>query len=212
MTTNELRGPGAAARLSRGVVWVIFGVAAVVFVGTLALSIWGVITNLSSDTIGISLTTTQPLPPEADQGPAVLLSGNFDSAAVVVAGLEPGTFAVALIAKIAHALTQLAIAAAVALLCWSLVKARPFRRSLSITVTAAGAVVLIGGLLAAGLGVLGSWMAAEQLNDPAAGLDGFWPIMASADPTFIAIGFALLLAGLAFEYGDTLQRDTEGLV
>jgi len=212
MTTNELRAPGAAATLSRGIVWVIFGIAALVFVGTLALSIWGVIGNLSSGTIGLTLSTTQTLPAEADQGPAALLSGEFDTATIVVGGLDAGTFAIALISKIALALTQLAIAASVVLLCWSLVKARPFRRSLSITVTISGAIVLIGGVLSAGLGVLASWMVADQLNDPDAGLDGFWPILAGVDPTFIAIGVALMLAGLAFEYGDKLQRDTDGLV
>ena len=212
MTTNELRAPGRVATLSRGIVWAIFGIAALVLGGTLVLSIWGVVESLSSGTIAITLSTAQSLPAEADLGPAALLSGQFDSASVVVGGLDAGTFAIALISKIALALTQLAIAASVALLSWSLVKARPFRRSLSVTVTLSGAIVLIGGILAAGLGVLSSWMVADQLNDPDAGLDGFWPILAGVDPTFIAIGVALLLAGLAFEYGDKLQRDTEGLV
>lgn len=212
MTTNELRAPGRVATLSRGIVWAIFGVAVLVLGGTLALSIWGIVDSLGSGTIALTLSTAQSLPAEADQGPAALLSGQFDSASVVVGGLDAGTFAIALVSKVALALTQLAIAASVALLSWSLVKARPFRRSLSVTVTLSGAIVLIGGILAAGLGVLASWMVADQLNDPDAGLDGFWPILAGVDPTFIAIGVALLLAGLAFEYGDKLQRDTEGLV
>ena len=212
MTTNELRAPGTAAALSRGIVWVIFGIATLVFVGTLALSAWGVANSIGSGTIGLTLSTIQPLPTEADQGPAALLSGEFDTATVVVGGLDAGTFAIALISKVALALTQLAIAASVALLCWSLVKARPFRRSLSVTVTLSGAIVLVGGLLAAGLGVLASWMVADQLNSPDATPEGFWPILAGVDPTFIAIGVALMLAGLAFEYGNKLQRDTEGLV
>lgn len=212
MTTNELRAPGTAATLGRGIVWVIFGIATLVFVGTLALSAWGVANSIGSGTIGLTLSTIQPLPAGADQGPAALLSGEFDTATVVVGGLDAGTFAIALISKVALALTQLAIAASVALLCWSLVKARPFRHSLSVTVTLSGAIVLVGGLLAAGLGVLTSWMVADQLNSPDAAPEGFWPILAGVDPTFIAIGVALMLTGLAFEYGNKLQRDTEGLV
>ena len=212
MTTNELRAPGRVATLSRAIVWAIFGIAVLVLGGTLALSIWGIVESLGSGTVALTLSTAQSLPAEADQGSAALLRGEFDSASVVVGGLDAGAFAIALVSKIALALTQLAIAASVALLSWSLVKARPFRRSLSVTVTLSGAIVLIGGILAAGLGVLASWMVADQLNDPDAGLDGFWPILAGVDPTFIAIGVALLLAGLAFEYGNKLQRDTEGLV
>lgn len=212
MTTNELRGPGAVAATSRAIVWGIFGIAVLVLVGTLALSVWGIASTIGSGSIGLTLATEQQLPAEADQGPAVLLSGTYDSASVVVSGLDGGSFAVAIIAKVLLSITQIAIAASVALLCWSLVKARPFRRSLSLTVTLAGAIVLIGGILSAGLTVLSSFMVADQLNAPDAGLDGFWPILAGIDPTFIAIGVALLLAGLAFEYGDKLQHETEGLV
>ena len=212
MTTNELRGPGAVAATSRAIVWGIFGIAVVVLGGTLVLSVLGIASTISSGAISVTLSTEQLLPAEADQGPAVLLSGSYDTASVVVAGLDGGAFTVALIAKILLSITQIAIAASVALLCWSLVKARPFRRSLSLTVTLAGATVLLGGILSAGLTVLSSFMIADQLNAPDAGLDGFWPVLAGVDPTFIAIGITLLLAGLAFEYGDKLQRDTDGLV
>jgi len=42
--------------------------------------------------------------------------------------------------------------------------------------------------------------------------DGFWPIQAAVDGGPIWIGVVMMLIGLAFEYGERLQRDTAGLV
>ena len=72
--------------------------------------------------------------------------------------------------------------------------------------------MLIGGLLSAGLAVFSSWLIAEQLNAASDGLDGFWPISAAVDPTFIVLGIGLMFVGLAFDYAERLQRDTAGLV
>ena len=41
---------------------------------------------------------------------------------------------------------------------------------------------------------------------------GLWPLAGRFDLTFLGVGLVLLLVGLAFEYGERLQRDTEGLV
>lgn len=54
-------------------------------------------------------------------------------------------------------------------------------------------------------------MGADQLNDSST-VQGFWPLIGSMDGTPLGIGVGLLLVGLAFEYGEGLQRDTEGLV
>ena len=59
--------------------------------------------------------------------------------------------------------------------------------------------------------MLASWMAADQLNGNSTG-DGFWPMIGTVDGAPFGIGICLLLVGLAFEYGERLQRDTEGLV
>ena len=67
-----------------------------------------------------------------------------------------------------------------------------------------------GGFISQGSGSLATAMAASELNG--AGRDGIWPVAGSIDFTFVAFGVVLMLVGLAFEYGERLQRDTEGLV
>lgn len=212
MTQNDISARGPVAAASRAIIWGILALAALTAAAILVLGTISLVSSIADGRVSTILTTGTALPPEADQGPAVLVSGSYETAHVVVDGLDGGILALSVIARALGLLTQVAVAAALALLCWSLVKAAPFRRSLSITVTASGAVVLVGGLLSGGLGVLSSWMIAEELNAPDAGLDGFWPIMASIDPTFVVLGIALLLVGLAFDYGERLQRDTAGLV
>ena len=53
-------------------------------------------------------------------------------------------------------------------------------------------------------------MAPSELDG--AGRDGIWPVTGSIDFTFVSFGVVLMLVGLAFEYGERLQLDTEGLV
>jgi hypothetical protein len=53
-------------------------------------------------------------------------------------------------------------------------------------------------------------LAANDLNGDS--IDGFWPVAGRFDPSFLGPAFALLLVGLAFEFGERLQRETEGLV
>ena len=75
-----------------------------------------------------------------------------------------------------------------------------------------GSVTIVsGGLVSGGVGMLASWMATDQLNGRSTG-GGFWPIIGAVDGAPLVIGLIILLVGLAFEFGERLQRDTEGLV
>jgi len=212
MSDTELRGRGVTAVVARAVIWLALVISIWVGVTSLVFGAVSIATSAVTGQIAIQLATDQALPTGADDGAATLVSGNWETASVVVENLDTTTIVLAIIGDAFGVLTQVAIAAAIAMLCRSLLRAAPFRRSLSRTIGASGAVVLIGGMVTLGVSVLAAWMTAEQLNDPADGLDGFWPIMAESDPTVIAIGFALLLTGLAFEYGEHLQRETQGLV
>lgn len=209
---TDIRGTSLAARTTRAIVWVVFGASLLAMVGMLAFGATSIAGSALEGSITTQLTTTQQLPPSADAGTATLVDGAFETATVTVTDVSTATLVVDTIASSAGLLTQLAVAAALALLCWSLVNNRPFRRRLSLTVTLAGGTVLIGGLLSAGLAVFSSWLIAEQLNAASDGLDGFWPISAAVDPTFIVLGIGLMFVGLAFDYAERLQRDTAGLV
>lgn len=217
--TEQLSGPGWSARTARAIVWLIFAASAL---GGIAILVFGTLSTIGalvSGRLAMTLTVAGHLPDEADAGTARIVLGSYESATLVLENLSGGTVAVATIAAVVGMLTQAAVAGAIALLAWRLVRPGTFTRSLSLGVALAGGVILIGGIISVGLGAFASWMAAGELNAPGSGLEGFWPIMASVDPGSLGIGFVLLLVGLAFETGEKLQEDnarlnheTEGLV
>jgi len=209
--TDQLAGKGPMVAMSRVTVLIFLALAIAAGLFALIFGLGGVVASLTSGTTPLTLSLDHALPAAADRGSASIVSGGYDSASVVVSGLDSGTVALATIARIAGVLTQAAIAASIALLAWRLLRGRAFRRSLSLIVAISGAILLIGGLLSSGLGVLAAWMTADQLNGSRT-LEGFWPIIGTVDGTPLGIGVCLLLVGLAFEYGERLQRDTEGLV
>ena len=216
MSITQRTPPQAVAASSRATVWVVFVASVLGGLVTLGLGTASIVTSAVAGRITLALATLGTLPAEADAGTARLVTGQYESAQVTVENLTPGTLASYLSGQAIGVLTQVAVAAALAVLCWSLLRPAPFRRSLSGVVVSAGAVVLIGGMLQLGLSTLSSWRVADQLNGsdtgPGTGDLGFWPIMTSVDATFVGVGVALLLVGLAFEYGERLQRDTAGLV
>ncbi|MGV8886374.1 MAG: hypothetical protein ACOH1T_12425 [Microbacteriaceae bacterium] len=212
MADTDIRGRSISARTTRGLVWAVFGASVLAMIGMLIFGVGSIVGPLLESSITTQLVTEQPLPTEASTGTATLMDGAYETASVTVTDVTTATLVVNTVGRSVGLLTQLAVAGALALLCWSLATARPFRRSLSVTVTTAGAIVLIGGIISAGLSVFSSWFIAEQLNSANDGLDGFWPMSAAVDPTFIVLGIGLMCVGLAFDVAERLQRDTMGLV
>lgn len=197
-------------RAVRGLLWVFLVGAAViaaiiVVVGTIATT-----HTLTSGQVPLNLVALHPLAPATDPGTAKIVSGEYETASVFVSHLTAGTVALAVTASIANTLTQAAVAVLVAILAWRVLRRRMFRRSLSYAATFAGGILLIGGLIAQGAGGLATGVAASEINGGTG--RGLWPMAGRFDLTFLGVGLALLLVGLAFEYGERLQRDTEGLV
>jgi hypothetical protein len=212
MTTPTLASPGFASRSTRGVVWVVLVVSLLVALAIAVASAVSIFDSASTGRLHTVLEAGHALPGPADQGPAQLVEGSYESASVVVAGLPVAIVVLGCVAAAIGALTAISLAVAVAAIAWRMLRPEPFAHRLSLIVTVVGGIVLIGSLLSSGIGVMVAWMTAEQLNDPAAGLDGFWPTMATLDPGPLGLGFGLMLVGLAFEYSERLQRDTAGLV
>jgi len=205
---TDLTDRGSTATLTRGIIWAVFGIAVLAGLAALASGIGSLLSTLASGQVATQLTVDRDLPDAASAGTATLVAGSYETARVLVTDLTPAAVTVSVIALAIGLLGQVAIAASFALICWSVVRSAPFRRSLSLTVTLSGAVVLLAGLLSAALGVFASWLIAEQLN----GSSDWWPIAASTDPGFLLFGFGLMFVGLAFDHGVKLQRDTAGLV
>ena len=144
-----------------------------------------------------------------NEGNVHILHGHFTYATVVVTGLPGSVVTYIVVAAVATILTEVALCGAVAVLAWRMLQHRPFRRSLTRTVGFAGLVLAIGGLLSQGATSLAGSTTASLLNRND---HTFWPVAGRFDPTWIVFGVVLLIVALAFEYGERLQNETDGLV
>lgn len=202
--------PKTAERTGLLVIQFLAIVFAAVMLGAGAIA---VATALGSESVELALPASATLPagtigdPDAVGVPRIL-DGAFSTATVSIAdlGAAPRTL-VALGAGFA-VLTQVAIALAIAYLCWRLYKGNPFVASVTRAVWLAAASLAIGSLLSQALLGFASWTAIDDLRLDAAA----FPLELSIDLVPILAGLALLLIASAFEFGERLQRDTEGLV
>ena len=209
--TDQLAGRGFAPRTLRLVVWVCLAAAMLVGGITLVVGVTEIVNGLVTNKTALTLIADRPLPAaEASSSGSRIIEGNFETAHVIVTDLPFGISVLAAAAALADVLTRVAIPTLIALLSWRLLRGAVFARSLSLVAVVAGGALLIGGFFSQGLGSFAAAMAAADLNGP--GGRGFWPLAGRLDFTTIVTGLILLLVGLAFEYGERLQHDTEGLV
>jgi hypothetical protein len=197
-----------SARMERGTV-ILFVAAGLVMGFALALPAIRAAIDIAGGSGAISLLTEAAVPRTPDTDGATIVSATYDSARVVAEGLGGQTRALLVLGAAFSALTTLLTVSAVVLFFLLLMWRRPFHRALITATRVAGAALLIGGILSAGLGGLGRMMAADELN-PAAG--GVFVIGFSFDPAWMLVGLGVLALSVVFTYGTRLQRDTEGLV
>lgn len=155
----------------------------------------------------LSLLASTPAPTDLGGG-AAIVSARFTDASLTVSGLS--TFARVMLSTgaVVGVITSLAVSLAVTYFCWSLLRARPFRRSVTVTALVAGIALLFGGLLSQAATGFGTMQAASDIDPAHAVFDmAFW-----FDPAPLFGGFAIMALGVAFQLGERLQRDTEGLV
>jgi hypothetical protein len=149
---------------------------------------------------------------ELDDVPEVLAS-SYSAASVTVGGLPAGARWLLVLEGALPALATVGVCAVAWWLGVSLIRARPFRRSMSTAIGVAAILVLAAGLLGQLSGALGRSIAVDHL---AAGDPGvhkiLWPFLAEIGLAPVGWGFALALIATAFQLGSRLQKDTEGLV
>ena len=209
--TDQLAGRGFAPRTLRLVVWLCLTAAMLVGGITLVVGVTEIVNGLVTNKTALTLIADRPLPAaEVSSSGSSIIEGNFETAHVIVTDLPFGISVLTAAAALADVLTRVAIPTLIALLSLRLLRGAVFARSLSLVAVVAGGALLIGGVFSQGLGSFAAAMAAADLNGP--GGRGFWPLAGRLDFTTIVTGLILLLVGLAFEYGERLQHDTEGLV
>lgn len=92
----------------------------------------------------------------------------------------------------------------------SLIRQRAFRTSMPSVLGTAAIALVVAGMFGPFLGAIARTQVVEQLPSSEAGM--FWMFLYQLDPAPIGWGIALALVATAFEVGQRLQKDTEGLV
>lgn len=155
------------------------------------------------------------LPLHGDHGPelAGVTSATYDSATLMLADAPASARWLLLLEASLPALATIAVCAAAWWLGVSLMRTRPFRDRMAALIGTAAIAVIAAGLLAPLCGALARAAMVEHLaaSDPGA-LDLFPSFLLQLDLGPIGWGFALALVAGAFQIGQRLQRDTEGLV
>jgi hypothetical protein len=207
-TTSSLVGTRLTRRINAVFLWAVLGICGIGASLILIFGIGGIVADLSSGSAWLTMLADKQVPSAGLGGG--FATGSYETAVVHVHHLNGPSLGFAVTAEVAATLVQASLFALVAYLSWRLLRERALRRSLSVIVSLAGAILVVGGTIQAGAESIAPALAAEQLNHAAH--NHFWPLGAPFDGSLIGIGFALLVIALVFEYGARLQKETEGLV
>jgi len=208
----QIAGPRGLVATTKVLLWIFLAVAAAGALYSLITGVIGLVHTLSTGLINLTLVAETKAAIFGGTDPRFathIVAGHFSSADVTVAGLPAGIVATVVVSDVSKTLTEVALCVLVAVLAWRMLRRRPFRRSLSLTVSLAGLILVVGGVLGQGTAAIAGGATAAQLNG---GGNGYWPLAGRFDPTLPVVGLVLVLVGLVFEYGTRLQNDTEGLV
>lgn len=135
------------------------------------------------------------------------LAGTADTVDFTVASLPDGATAALVGAAAIGAALTIGVCGVVALLCVRILLGRPFVRSATWGIAVVAILVLLAALGRPLLTGVAHAEAAAGL-----GLDALAPFAVELDPAPLGWSFALTVVAGAFEIGQRLQRDAEGLV
>lgn len=94
----------------------------------------------------------------------------------------------------------------------SLIRQRAFRKSMVPILATAAFTLVVTGMIGPMFGAFARAQVVEQLTASGADTGGFWIFQYELNPASIGWGIAIALVATAFEVGQRLQRETEGLV
>jgi len=202
-TAKARRALGLAEKTVLGFVAGAASAIAVVDLVFLVLRIADLVTPGPTTLLGAQLN--EPLEPAFD-APSVLAvtAGTVD---VTVESLPGGAVAALVGAVVVRSLLTIGICVVVAWLCVRVFLGKPFVRSATWGIGLVAILVLLAGLGGPLLTGIAHAEAAASL-----GIDELAPFMVEIDPAPLGWTFALAIVAGAFEIGQRLQRDTEGLV
>lgn len=208
-TLPRTDSPSGLDRSDRFALWLLLALAALVGVAITWSAVLGVLSSFD-DTTTVGLSATSPVPASAATGPATIVSGAFDHAIVVVAGIDVWSRIALAASSLVSSLSSVAVAVTVVVLCRAILAGRPFVRSVTWLLTTASLALIGGSLIGAGLNTVATFSIASALNPEP--WDTVFPLANQYDFSPLLIGVVLGAVAVAFHMGQKMQRDTDGLV
>lgn len=141
-----------------------------------------------------------------------IAAAEYTQSVVSLETLDAGTRWLLLAEAALPALATVIVCAALWWLGLSLIRQRAFRASMTHVLGTAAISLIVAGMIAPLFGGIARAQMVEQLTESGADTSGFWMLLVQVNPAPIGWGIALALVATAFEVGQRLQRDTEGLV
>lgn len=187
-------------RLEKTILGFIAGGAAAVALAELVRFIQRVLDLVSGPVSLTGVPTSEPL----DAGFA---NATFDTVSLTVTDLSAGGRAALVAAEALSSLLAIGICVALAWLCLRVFLGKPFVKSATWGIGIVAILVLVASMIRPLLTAIGEAEAARVL-----GAEQLPLLLMVVDPGPIAWGLALAVVAAAFEIGQRLQRDTEGLV
>ena len=208
MATAEERGRRAGTIAQKVILGFIAGGAAAIAVVEVVLLITRIASLLGDEAVTVrSIPLAEPMTPAFAEGLGAVTSASYDSVTLTIVGLATAARVSLVAAAIIASLLSIVVCAVVAWLALRVFLGQPFVTSASwgIGVVAILAIV-VGFVNPALLGVAHAEVAAQL------GTNALPAFLVQFDPAPIAWALALAVVGAAFEIGQRMQRDTEGLV
>lgn len=207
MSTTPTRGR-TVALAEKTILGVIAGAAAAIGV----IEVVMLIIRASATLAGGAATVTMPL---MDAVAAPILSSEtvtdatYDSVTLTLSSMPESARGMSIAADVLSSLIPIGVCAVLVWLCMRVFVGRPFVRSLTWSIGLMAIIVVAGGLGGAAGRAVANAEIAEALNLADSGLPTFLAEV-SLNPFGWAIALAVVAA--AFEIGQRMQRETEGLV
>jgi hypothetical protein len=208
VTTKE---PAWVAKADRAAILVVSIGAALTALIIVAAFVTGLVQQLSTGTMQVTLLPYSPVPESVFAGGVGVESAVYTEAEVVTRGLSSTVVGLYIAGHALGAATGVIVALALAFMGWRLLKGDPFRRSVvwsSLTAAVALITLPLVGLL---LTTIANTIALTELVGTKAGTDGL-PFRGELELTPVLVGIGLAVVLGVFEYGQKLEADTKGLV
>ena len=218
-------GSSTISRVTRGVeraaLHVVAVVTALVAVASIASIVAVTVSRLTEQYTAVrEMLIGNSTTPAFTKAPAIR-EASYDSVTATIEDLPDPVRWLLVAEQVTPPLATLGVSLCLLWLCIRLLKGRPFGRSVSAAVGVSAVVILIGGTLSQVLAAIAraEVVAFLGVRDVTAGgttgdpsYEGFIAFGLSLDLGVIGVGLALAVVAAAFEYGEKLQRDTDGLV